>query len=135
MLDDCPAALEFFMASSDPSQLLAGGSAAAGPAERLRPLDLAHLFRQTMGNRALEIEILDMFCKQLKSSMAGFAKAGAAERRRLAHALKGTGRSVGAFLLADIAEKIEQSPFDRSLVAKLNEIAVRTCDFAASVNR
>ena len=123
------------MASSSPRQILAGASAAAKPPECLRPLDLAHLFQQTMGNRALEIEILDMFCKQLTSSMAAFGKADASERRRLAHALKGTGRSVGAFLLADIAEGIEKSPFDPALVANLNEMAVRTCDFAASVNR
>jgi HPt (histidine-containing phosphotransfer) domain-containing protein len=88
-----------------------------------------------MGNRALEIEILDMFCKQVTSTVTAFAKADANERRRLAHALKGTGRSVGAFLLADIAEQIEKSPFDRTFVARLNEMAVRTCDFAASVNR
>jgi HPt (histidine-containing phosphotransfer) domain-containing protein len=127
--------LEFFMASSNPRQNLAGNSAAAKPSERLRPLDLAHLYRQTMGNRALEIEILDMFCKQLTSSMAAFGKADGSERKRLAHALKGTGRSVGAFLLADIAEQIEKSPFDRTYVAKLNAMAVRTCDYAASVNR
>jgi HPt (histidine-containing phosphotransfer) domain-containing protein len=101
----------------------------------LRPLDMAHLYRQTMGNRALEIEILDMFSKQITSAMAAFAGADASERRRLAHALKGTGRSVGAFPLADIAEQIERSPFDRACVAKLNELAAKTCDFAASVNR
>ena len=88
-----------------------------------------------MGNRALEIEILDMFCKQINSAMAAFGKADGSERKRLAHALKGTGRSVGAFALADIAEQIEKAPFDRTHVAKLNEMAVRTCDYAASVNR
>jgi HPt (histidine-containing phosphotransfer) domain-containing protein len=123
------------MASSQPIRILADMSADAKTAKAPRPLDLAHLYRQTMGNRALEIEILDMFCKQVSSTVTAFAKADASERRRLAHALKGTGRSVGAFLLADIAEQIEKSPFDRTCVAKLNEMAVRTCDFAASVNR
>ena len=82
-----------------------------------------------MGNRALETEILDMFCKQLTSTMAAFGKADASERRRLAHALKGTGRSVGAFPLADIAERIEKSPFDRTLVANLNDMAVKNLRF------
>ena len=100
-----------------------------------RPLDLAYLYRQTMGNQALETEILDMFRKQIASSMAAFSKADAAERKRLAHSLKGTGRSVGAFQLADAAEEIEKSPLDRALVANLNKIAAKTCDFAASVNR
>jgi HPt (histidine-containing phosphotransfer) domain-containing protein len=123
------------MATVQPTRKPARKTAWPDAPERLRPLDLAHLYRQTMGNRALEIEILDMFVKQLTSSMAAFAKADASERKRLAHALKGTGRSVGAFPLADIAERIEKSPFDRTYVAKLNDMAVRTCDFAASVNR
>ena len=123
------------MASSFLDHNLAGRSATHRTDDRIRPLDLAHLFRQTMGNRALEIEILDMFCRQLASSVAAFGKADAIERKRLAHALKGTGRSVGAFPLADIAERLEKSPFDRNLVTNLNEMAVRTCDFAASVNR
>jgi HPt (histidine-containing phosphotransfer) domain-containing protein len=123
------------MASSQPVRMAADASARPVASTALRPLDLAHLYRQTMGNRALEIEILDMFCKQVTSTITAFAKADASERRRLAHALKGTGRSVGAFLLADIAEQIEKSPFDRTFVAKLNDMAVRTCDFAASVNR
>jgi HPt (histidine-containing phosphotransfer) domain-containing protein len=110
------------MANALPFPISADVSAHPKTAKMLRPLDLAHLYRQTMGNRALEIEILDMFCKQVTSTVT-------------AYALKGTGRSVGAFLLADIAEQIEKSPFDRTCVAKLNEMAVRTCDFAASVNR
>ena len=123
------------MASSQPTRQPAKASVSAAAANSRRPLDMAHLYQQTMGNRALEIEILDLFCKQLTSTMASFAKADANERKRLAHALKGTGRSVGAFLLADIAEQIEKSPFDRTHVANLSAIAIRTCDFAASVNR
>lgn len=123
------------MASSKPRALSAKSAKDSVNRAPLRPLDLAHLYQQTMGSRALEIEILGLFCKQITSAMAAFGKADANERKRLAHALKGTGRSVGAFLLADIAEQLEKSPFDRTCVSKLNDIAVRTCDFAASVNR
>ena len=123
------------MASSQTIRFSPQATARAKTPGTPRPLDMAHLFQQTMGNRALEIEILDMFCKQVTSTITAFAKADATERKRLAHALKGTGRSVGAFLLADIAEQIEKSPLDRSVIAKLNDMAVRTCDFAASVNR
>ncbi len=100
-----------------------------------RPLDLAHLSRQTMGDRHLEAEILGMFAKQLKSALASFTKANGLERKRLAHALKGTGRGVGAFMLADIAERIERSPFDRSLVGELDTCIAATCDFIASLDR
>jgi HPt (histidine-containing phosphotransfer) domain-containing protein len=123
------------MASSKPIRVSPESPARPIVHQQRRPLDLAHLYQQTMGNRALQLEILDMFCKQINSTIAAFAKADASERRRLAHALKGTGRSVGAFVLADIAEQIEKSPLDRAIVAKLNDMAVRTCDYAASVNR
>jgi HPt (histidine-containing phosphotransfer) domain-containing protein len=100
-----------------------------------RPLDLAHLSRQTMGDRALEAEILGMFSRQLSSATGTLAKANGLERKRLAHSLKGTGRGVGAFALADIAERMELAPFDRAIIAELDHCIAQTCDFIASLNR
>jgi len=42
------------------------GGDASGPA-RSRPVDLAHLARQTMGDRALEQEVLALFVQQALS--------------------------------------------------------------------
>ena len=91
--------------------------------------------RQTMGDRALESELLGMFSKQLKTVSYALAKANGLERKRIAHTLKGTGRSVGAFVLADVAERMELAPFDRSIIAELDTCIAQACDFIASLNR
>ena len=109
-----------------------GGNWNAGGA---RPLDLAHLFRQTMGDRTLEAEILSLFSKQLAPALESFKKANGLERKQLAHTLKGTGRSVGAFAIADIAERMERAPFDRTLLAELDDRIAETRDFIASLCR
>ena len=101
----------------------------------LRPVDLSHLSRQTMGDRALETEILGMFAKQLNVALASLQKANGLERIRIAHTLKGTGRGVGAFALADIAERMERAPFDRAILAEIDACISKTCDFIASLTR
>ncbi len=74
-----------------------------------KPIDLAHLGNQTMGDEALEIEILSMFSVQsaiyLKMILT---TCDAATRIRAAHSLKGAARSIGAFELADLAEQAEK---------------------------
>jgi hypothetical protein len=54
-----------------------------------RPLDLEHLSRQTMGDRALEQEVLAMFSRQLAAIRDTISAADDREKARLAHALKG----------------------------------------------
>ena len=100
-----------------------------------RPLDLAFLSAQTMGDRALEAEVLGMFSKQLCSAEASLRNASSAVRKDLAHALKGTARSLGAFALAEIAARVEETPSERALIAELGGQIAKTCDFIASLNR
>ncbi len=70
------------------------------------PLDRKHLSRMTLGEQSLEREVLAMFAAQAKdvSGRLASAPANAAE---LAHTLKGSARSVGAFRLADALETYE----------------------------
>lgn len=70
------------------------------------PLDRHHLSRMTLGEQALEREVLAMFAAQAKdvTDRLSSAPANAAE---LAHTLKGSARSVGAFRLADALEAYE----------------------------
>lgn len=70
------------------------------------PLDLKHLSRMTLGEQSLEREVLAMFAAQAKdiTGRLAVAPANAAE---LAHTLKGSARSVGAFRLADALEAYE----------------------------
>jgi HPt (histidine-containing phosphotransfer) domain-containing protein len=100
-----------------------------------RPIDLAHLSRQTMGDRALETEILGMFAKQMSGARASMGNANADERKRLAHTIKGTARSVGAFPVADVAERIERAPLNSTLLADLGDEIARVLDFIAAINR
>lgn len=74
-------------------------------------LDLVHLSRQTFGDHALEIELLTLFerqASQLSARLAGARAPGdAGARMELAHMLKGSARSVGAFAVAASAEAYE----------------------------
>lgn len=76
--------------------------------EATRPVDLAHLSRYTLGERALEREVLELFCtqsvlylEQLRGAMSDQAWKDAA------HSLKGTARAVGAWRTAQAAERAE----------------------------
>jgi len=100
-----------------------------------RPVDLVHLTRQTLGDRAVEQEVLGMFMHQLVTIREGLGRKDADERRALAHTLKGAASGVGAFAIADCAENIEQSPSDDRLVAQLSELIDQAQDFIAAINR
>ncbi|MGB8818886.1 MAG: Hpt domain-containing protein [Rhizobiaceae bacterium] len=100
-----------------------------------RPIDLVHLASQTMGDRGLETEILAMFAKQMSGARASIGKANADERKRMAHSIKGTSRSVGAFPIADVAERIEKAPLNASLINTLGDEIAHALDFIAAINR
>ncbi|KQT86229.1 Hpt domain-containing protein [Aurantimonas sp. Leaf443] len=88
-----------------------------------RPIDLVHLANQTFGDRLLEREILALFCVQLSTLRARMEIAGPAERLSLAHALKGSSRNVGAFVLAERAETVELLPLhEPAMTALLEEL-------------
>ncbi len=75
---------------------------------RRLPLDLNHLYNQTLGDRSLQREVLKLF---LEKSAEQIDKLKAAdeldERRQIAHGLVGSARGVGAFSVAYIASEIE----------------------------
>lgn len=74
-----------------------------------KPIDLAHLGRQTMGDEALEAEILSMFAVQSEIYLKMILKScDSPTRIRAAHSLKGAARSIGAFDLADLAADAEK---------------------------
>ncbi len=86
---------------------IATGTPYAGSA-RGRPLDLAQLGHYTQGNRALEREILELFLAQALTSLERLKHAATtADWIFAAHKLKGSGRAVGAWRLAHLAEAAE----------------------------
>jgi HPt (histidine-containing phosphotransfer) domain-containing protein len=82
--------------------------AGAGSADAV---DLVHLRRYTLGNLALEKEVLQLFAEQALVSLEQLRAAQPPEMRRLtAHSLKGSARAVGAWTVGRWAEQAEAVP-------------------------
>ena len=80
-------------------------------------IDLVHLSRQTLGDAALETELLRLFEEQARAFAVRLrAPAPQNETARdiqqrivLAHTLKGSSRAIGAFAVADAAQAYEDA--------------------------
>ncbi len=70
------------------------------------PIDIEHLQRMTLGDAGLEHEVLAMFSAQAVRLIGSLA-ALPADACALAHTLKGSARAIGAFGVADAAERLE----------------------------
>lgn len=107
----------------------------ASDTRRSRPIDLAHLSKQTMGDREVEREVLGLFVEQAQTVRRQIGDAAVKERLFLAHALKGSARGIGALAIAECACAIENSPTDRLVVKRLVRLIDEACDFIASISR
>lgn len=105
------------------------------------PIDFAHLRRFTLGNRALEIEVLDLFSSQSPQILARLQTA---ETLRAwveaTHTLKGSARAVGAHTVARLAEYAERQGLPEptakaALVASLIEAVSDVVRHVASLDR
>ncbi|WP_409559814.1 Hpt domain-containing protein [Hyphomicrobium sp. B1] len=100
------------------------------------PVDLAHLRRYTLGDKALEAEILGLFLAQLPETIASL-KSAETERdwKIAAHALKGSSRAVGAWRIAALAQEAETLPANvttgacSEAIAKLEAAAAEASTF------
>jgi len=70
------------------------------------PIDFEHLSRMTLGDPALECEVLTMFAAQ-SAKLLGQLASLPPEARALAHTLKGSARAIGAFAVAEAAAQLE----------------------------
>lgn len=100
-----------FEAPDDP-----GNSAATGR----KPIDFAHLSVQTMGDKALEIEVLQLFARQARQIMKEVVEGEGIGRAQAAHRLKGAALAVGAVDVAAAAGAIEDRPADAALSDRLS---------------
>ena len=72
------------------------------------PVDLAHLVRQTFGDRGLEREALTLFLRFAATQMAQIrSAANPRARSEAAHALLGSALGIGATSVARLAREIE----------------------------
>ncbi len=110
------------------------GGEASGEAHG-RPIDMAHLARQTMGDRALEQEIISLFLQQAGHVGEKIAQAAPDECRQLAHRLIGSALGVGAFAVADCAAEIQTRPDDQEAKRRLARLIDEVRDFVASIGR
>jgi HPt (histidine-containing phosphotransfer) domain-containing protein len=69
-------------------------------------IDVQHLGRMTLGEPALEAEVLALFAAQSRDLAARLAVV-PADAAALAHTLKGSARAVGAFRVAEAALALE----------------------------
>lgn len=73
-------------------------------------IDLAHLGIYTQGDAALERELFQLFGGSARSYVDAMRRAEDHEAwRQAAHGLKGAARSIGAFGVADLAERAEEA--------------------------
>lgn len=70
-------------------------------------LDLAHLFRMTLGDSVLQREVLQLFDRQAGMLLVRIREGDPAAAAALAHVLKGSARGVGAWQVASAAEEVE----------------------------
>ena len=100
-----------------------------------RPIDMDQLQKQTFGDRALEQEVLTMFAHQAGLALEAIATSDAAARKRLAHTLKGSARSIGAMRLAALCERLESAPMDGRTHGALSREVCAVRDFIAAMCR
>jgi hypothetical protein len=75
---------------------------------RQRPIDLVHLAKQTLGDSALECEVLRMFDQFATGTFARIEQSTSSDEL-LSHlsSLRGAAAGVGAWAIADLAETAE----------------------------
>ena len=97
-----------------------------------RPLDLVHLSKYTLGNRALEIELLGLFRAQAGIYIERIESAVTAiDWKNATHSLKGSAKGLGAWPLAALAEEAEWMAVDGE---GRDDILARLRDAVAAVN-
>ena len=72
-------------------------------------LDFEHLSVMTLGERALEIQVLELFDRQAELLLARMQDAAPPGVASLAHTLGGSARAVGAWRVAAAAEALERA--------------------------
>ncbi len=72
-----------------------------------RPIDVEHLARMTLGDRALEREVLALFVRQAEMLRTRMETAAADVIGAAAHTLKGSATGIGAWPIARAAADVE----------------------------
>jgi HPt (histidine-containing phosphotransfer) domain-containing protein len=90
-------------------------------------IDIAHLGRMTLGDRSLEIQVLELFDRQAEMLTARMREVAPAGVASLAHTLSGSARGIGAWRVAAAAAALERA------VAEAGELAPAMDQLGAAV--
>lgn len=86
--------------------------AAAEPA-----IDVAHLGRMTLGERSLEVQVLELFDRQSEMLLERMQEVAPPGVATLAHTMVGSARGIGAWRVAAAAEAVERAALDGAPLA------------------
>ena len=90
-------------------------------------IDIAHLGRMTLGDRSLEIQVLELFDRQAEMLTARMREVAPAGVASLAHTLSGSARGIGAWRVAAAAAALERA------AAEAGELAAAMDQLSAAV--
>lgn len=100
-----------------------------------RPIDLVHLANQTMGDKSLETEVLQMFARQARRALQEMASGEPSVVSAAAHRLKGAASAVGAFKVSSVAEELEGRSSDAALRAAVGAAVIEAENFVNKLCR
>jgi HPt (histidine-containing phosphotransfer) domain-containing protein len=108
----------------------------AGSPEPSEAIDDDHLARMTLGDRVLEREVLEIFLRQATMMIERIERAEPGLAAVAAHTLTGSARGVGAWRVAQAAERLEQAAghADAALDEAVDALKVATVEAGAAIN-
>ncbi|MFK0204596.1 Hpt domain-containing protein [Agrobacterium sp. NPDC090283] len=107
----------------------------SAPATGKKPIDFDHLARQTMGDKDLEIEVLQLFSRNARAALHEMAGADGKAVMATAHRLKGAAQAVGASAVSAAAAVVEGKGNDSAAIAKLAATIVEAENFILKLCR
>ena len=96
-------------------------------------IDVAHLSRMTLGDRKLEIQVLELFDRQADLLVARMREVEPSGVASLAHTLAGSAGGIGAWRVAEAAQALESAvaangkPALAQLTAAVDEARLAIC--------
>lgn len=101
-----------------------------------RPIDVEHLSRMTLGDRALEREVLDLFVRQIELLRPRIAASEPEVAGAAAHTLKGSATGIGAWAVARAAADVEicSKARDAKLQGALQELDLALTQATAEIS-
>ncbi len=101
-----------------------------------RPIDLVHLATLTKGDKAVEIEILQVFARQARGCLQALStKSDKAEIKSAAQRLRNAAISVGALRVASCAELVDSKGVNNDTLASVASAVLEAEHFILKLAR